>query len=133
MVVPNAFLLGRHGNCKLPVPNGTDGGIDETRKQRQEMTREMMAPRDNVIWLTQQLPRASVSGKASTHENSTFHFHTSRADPQMRGFRFRLRAPCPQELSRKHAAGAAIAAAVPPLHVAHWLITQPLLLLLLSL
>ena len=61
----------------------------------------MMAPRDNVIWLTQQLPRASVSGKASTHENSTFHFHTSRADAQMRGFRFRLRAPCPQELSRK--------------------------------
>ena len=50
----------------------------------------MMAPRDNVIWLTQQLPRASVSGKASTHENSTFHFHTSRADAQMRGFRFRL-------------------------------------------
>ena len=60
----------------------------------------MMAPRDNVIWLTQQLPSASVSGKASTHENSTFHFHTSRADAQMRGFRFRLRAPCPQELSR---------------------------------
>ena len=29
---------------------------------------------------------SSVSGKASAHENSTFHFHTSRADAQMRGF-----------------------------------------------
>ena len=32
---------------------------------------------------------ASVSGKASTHKNSTFHFHPSRADARMRGFRFR--------------------------------------------
>ena len=40
------------------------------RQQLQEMTRQRMA-----------------SGKASTQENSTIHFHTSRADAQMRGFR----------------------------------------------
>ena len=54
------------------------------RLQRQGMARQMMA-----------------SGQASTHANSTIHFHTSRADAQLRGFRFRRRAPSPQELSRK--------------------------------